>query len=101
VLRGRIWIGPLVPAGDLDVPGLLARFSRTYPGVEVALREGVAADMLRGVVADELDVAFSLLAGEVPEELAVEELSHDEVVAAFAPDRCAAGSGGRRRRARP
>jgi LysR family transcriptional activator of glutamate synthase operon len=86
VLRGRIWIGPLVPAGDVDVPGLLARFSQAHPGVEVGLREGIAADMLRLVAADELDAAFCLLAGEIPEELAVEPLSHDEVVAAFAPD---------------
>jgi LysR family transcriptional regulator, transcription activator of glutamate synthase operon len=87
VLRGRIWIGPLVPAGDVDVPGLLARFSQAHPGVEVGLREGIAADMLRLVAADELDAAFCLLAGDVPDELAVERLSHDEVVAAFAPDR--------------
>jgi LysR family transcriptional regulator, transcription activator of glutamate synthase operon len=87
VLRGRIWVGPLVPAGDVDVPGLLARFSEAHPGVEVGLREGIAADMLRLVAADELDAAFCLLAGEIPEELAVERLSYDEVVAAFAPDR--------------
>jgi DNA-binding transcriptional LysR family regulator len=87
VLRGRIWIGPLVPAGDVDVPGLLARFSQAHPGVEVGLREGIASDMLRLVAADELDAAFCLLAGEIPDELAVEQLSHDEVVAAFAPDR--------------
>ena len=87
VLRGRIWIGPLVPAGDVDVPGLLARFSQAHPGVEVGLREGIASDMLRLVAADELDAAFCLVAGETPDELAVEPLSHDEVVAAFAPDR--------------
>jgi LysR family transcriptional regulator, transcription activator of glutamate synthase operon len=87
VLRGRIWIGPLVPAGDVDVPGLLARFSQAHPGVEVGLREGIASDMLRLVAVDELDAAFCLLAGEIPGELAVEPLSHDEVVAAFAPDR--------------
>jgi hypothetical protein len=46
-MRGRIWIGALLPAGDLDVPGLLARFSHAHPGVEVELREGIAADMLR------------------------------------------------------
>jgi len=86
VLRGRIWIGALLPAGDLDVPGLLARFSRAYPGVEVGLREGSAADMLRFLAADELDAAFCLLAGEPPSELAVERLSDEEVVAAFAPD---------------
>jgi LysR family transcriptional regulator, transcription activator of glutamate synthase operon len=86
VLRGRIWIGPLLPAGDLDVPGLLARFSRAHPGVEVGLREGVAADMLRFLAADELDAAFCLLAGEIPDEIAAERLTDEEVVAAFAPD---------------
>jgi LysR family transcriptional activator of glutamate synthase operon len=87
VLRGRIWIGPLLPAGGVDVPGLLARFSQAHPGVEVGLREGIAADMLRLLAADELDAAFCLLAGEIADEFAVEPLSHDEVVAAFAPDR--------------
>ena len=87
VLRGRIWIGPLLPAGDLDVPGLLARFSRAHPGVEVSLREGIAADMLGFLAADELDAAFCLLADEIPDGLAVERLTDEEVVAAFAPDR--------------
>jgi LysR family transcriptional activator of glutamate synthase operon len=87
VLRGRIWIGALMPAGDVDVPGLLSRFSQAHPGVEVALREGIAADMLGRLATDELDVAFCLLAGEIPDELGVERLSHDEVVAAFAPGR--------------
>ena len=86
VLRGRIWIGALLPAGDVDVPGLLARFSEAHPGVEVGLREGIAADMVRLLAADELDAAFCLLATELPADLAVEPLSHDEVVAAFAPD---------------
>jgi DNA-binding transcriptional LysR family regulator len=66
VLRGRIWIGPLVPAGDVDVPGLLARFSQAHPGVEVGVREGIAADMLRLLAADELDAAFCPLAGDIP-----------------------------------
>ena len=109
VLRGRIWIGALLPAGDLDVPGLLARFSRAHPGVEVGLREGIAADMLRLLAADELDAAFCLLAGELPDELAVERLADEEVVAAFAPDRAPAGphvavadlAGHRDRRAAP
>jgi LysR family transcriptional regulator, transcription activator of glutamate synthase operon len=90
VLRGRIWIGALLPAGDLDVPGLLARFSRAHPGVEVGLREGIAADMLRFLAADELDAAFCLVAGEFPDNLAVERLSQEEAVAAFAPDRAPA-----------
>ena len=86
VRRGRIWIGALMPAGGVDVPGLLAGFSQAYPGVEVGLREGIAEDMFRHLEADELDAAFCLLAGEVPAGLAIEPLSQDEVVAAFAPE---------------
>jgi LysR family transcriptional regulator, transcription activator of glutamate synthase operon len=91
VLRGRIWIGALLPAGGLDVPGLLARFSRAHPGVEVGLREGIASDMLRFLAADELDAAFCLLAGDVPDDLAFERLDREEVIAAFAPDRAPPG----------
>ncbi len=92
VLRGRIWIGALHPAGDLDVPGLLARFSAAHPGVEVGLREGMAADMLGFVAAGELDAAFCLLAGDTPDDLAVERLGEDEVVAAFAPEHAPAAA---------
>lgn len=87
VLRGRIRVGALLPAGDVDVPGLLASFSRAHPGVEVDLYEGIADDMFRRLAGDDLDAAISLLAGDPPDELAVEPLSQDEVVAAFAPDR--------------
>jgi LysR family transcriptional activator of glutamate synthase operon len=87
IRRGRIWVGALQPAGGVDVPGLLSRFSQAHPGVEVGLREGIAADMFRLLAADELDAAFCLLAGETPPDLAVERLSHDEVVIAFAPGR--------------
>jgi LysR family transcriptional regulator, transcription activator of glutamate synthase operon len=85
VQRGRIWVGALLPAGGLDVPGLLARFSQAHPGVEVGLREGIAGDMLRFLAADELDAAFCLVAGEIPDDLAMERLSQEEAVAAFAP----------------
>jgi LysR family transcriptional regulator, transcription activator of glutamate synthase operon len=87
VMRGRLWIGALLPSGDVDVPGLLARFSQAHPGVDVGLREGIAADMYRFLAADELDAAFCLLAGETAGELAGEHLSYDEVIAAFAVDR--------------
>jgi DNA-binding transcriptional LysR family regulator len=86
VLRGHIWIGALLPTSGLDIPGLLARFSRSHPGVDVSLREGIAADMLRHLATDELDAAFCLLAGEISDAFAFERLADEEVVAAFAPD---------------
>jgi LysR family transcriptional regulator, transcription activator of glutamate synthase operon len=87
VLRGRIWIGALLPAGEIDVPDLVTRFSAAHPGIEVGLREGTAGDMLRYLAEDEVDAAFAMLAGSPPEDLVVERLSEDEVVAAFAPGR--------------
>jgi LysR family transcriptional activator of glutamate synthase operon len=85
VRRGRISIGALLPGGDIDVPGLVARFSGTHPGIEVALREGTAGDMFRFLEEDTVDAAFCLLYGELPEGLVSEVLSEDEVVAVFAP----------------
>lgn len=85
VTRGRISIGALLPGGDIDVPGLVARFSGTHSGIEVALREGTAGDMFRYLAEDTVDAAFCLLYGDLPEGLVSEVLSEDEVVAVFAP----------------
>jgi LysR family transcriptional activator of glutamate synthase operon len=91
LVRGRVSVGALLPAGGLDVPRLLVRFSETFPGIELDLHEGTAGDMIRYLAHDEVDAAFSLLAGEPPAELEVERLSEEEVVAAFpagaGPDR--------------
>jgi DNA-binding transcriptional LysR family regulator len=75
VLRGHIWVGALLPAGDVDVPGLLTRFSQAFPGVEVSLREGVGAEMVDQLAADERDAAFCLLGREVAGDFAFERLS--------------------------
>ena len=85
LVRGRVAIGALLPAGGIEVTTLLARFREAFPGIEVALREGTAADMLALLEADELDAAFSLVAGELPERIAALRLSEEEVVAAYPP----------------
>jgi DNA-binding transcriptional LysR family regulator len=85
LVKGRVTIGALLPAGGIDVPALLARFSHAHPGVDVTLQEGTAGDMLRHLARDEIDVAFSLLAAEPPETLVAERVSVDELVAAFPP----------------
>jgi LysR family transcriptional activator of glutamate synthase operon len=85
LVRGRISVGALLPAGKIDVPALLARFSEAYPGIEVGLREGTAADMQHYLAEDEVDAAFSLVRGDLPEGLVSERLSEDEAIAAFPP----------------
>jgi DNA-binding transcriptional LysR family regulator len=84
-VRGRVSIGALLPAGEIDVPGLVAKFSAAHPGIEVGMREGTAGDMLDHLAQDDVDAAFVLLFGDAPAGLVVEPLSEDELVAVFAP----------------
>jgi LysR family transcriptional regulator, transcription activator of glutamate synthase operon len=85
LVRGRLAVGALLPAGGIEVTMLLARFAHDFPGIEVGLREGTAADMLEMIEKDELDVAFSLIHGEPPEWLEALKVSEEEVVVAYPP----------------
>jgi DNA-binding transcriptional LysR family regulator len=91
LVRGRVSVGATLPAGEVDVPRLLVRFSEAFPGIEVDLFEGTAGDMRGRLEEDRVDAAFSLLAEDPPPEFEVEPLSEEEVVAAFpagaGPDR--------------
>ena len=83
LVRGRVGVGATLPAGAIDVPALLVRFSQAYPGIEVDLYEGTAGDMRDHLDDDTIDAAFSLLAEDPPKEIAVAPLSEEEIVAAF------------------
>jgi LysR family transcriptional activator of glutamate synthase operon len=85
LVRGRIWIGALLPAGELDVPALLAAFREKHPGIEVGLREGTAADMRRHLAEDDVDAAFSLAFDDPPAGFESERLAEEELVATFPP----------------
>jgi DNA-binding transcriptional LysR family regulator len=85
LVRGRITIGALLPAGELEVTTVLASFNQAFPGIEVSLREGTAGDMLDLLEADRLDVSFSLIPDEPPEGIEGIRLAEEEVVAAFPP----------------
>ena len=85
VVRGRIEIGALLPAGQIDVPALLARFSAAYPGIDVGLREGTASDMHALVLADEVDAAFAIVHRGLPEGIESLQLGEEEIVAAYPP----------------
>jgi LysR family transcriptional activator of glutamate synthase operon len=91
LVRGEVGIGATMPAGQVDVPDVLVRFSEAYPGIEVELQEGTAGDLLGYLLEGRIDVAFSLLAQDPPPEVAIERLGEEEIVAAFpagkGPDR--------------
>jgi DNA-binding transcriptional LysR family regulator len=85
LVRGRVAVGALLPAGGVDVTTVLARFNQAFPGIEVGLREGTAADMLGLLDAGELDAAFSLIAGELPEWADALRVSEEQIVVAYPP----------------
>lgn len=91
LVRGRISIGALLPAGAVEVTTLLASFRHAFDGIEVGLREGTAAEILELIASDALDVAFSLIATPLPDAIESFQLSEEEVVAAFPPGTAPAG----------
>ncbi len=100
LLRGRVAVGALLPAGEVEVTTLLARFAREFPGIEVGLREGTAGDLLSLVESGDLDVSFVLVPGELPDWLDGVRLSAEEVVAAYPPGTAPAVGVGQRIRSR-
>ena len=86
LVRGRVSIGALLPAGEVEVTTLLASFNRAFPAIEVSLREGTAADLLELLEADR--ARRCLLAGRrrpAAEPSSSLQLSEEEVVAAYPP----------------
>jgi DNA-binding transcriptional LysR family regulator len=66
---GQVMVG-MVPSAsfhDVDLPGLLAEFRGTYPGVSISLIEARADRLLDLVRAGEIDIAFTAIAGTLPE----------------------------------
>jgi DNA-binding transcriptional LysR family regulator len=85
LVRGRISVGALLPAGEIEVTKVLARFRHRFDGIEVGLREGTAGDLMELLLSGELDVAFMLVAGDLPGQVESARLGTEEVVAAYPP----------------
>jgi DNA-binding transcriptional LysR family regulator len=85
LVRGRLNVGAMLFGGELDIPALLARFTATFPHIEVGVREGTARRMLEMLGEGSLDLAFALEA-ESPADVDRIELSSEELVAVTGPD---------------
>ncbi len=55
-LRGRVVVGAYQSFAEYTLPKLLGRFHALHPGIEVALREGMADDLLAGLRNGAIDV---------------------------------------------
>jgi DNA-binding transcriptional LysR family regulator len=56
--RGRLRVGAVPTAAEYVLPGLLSRFHRRYPDVDVTLEVGVRARMHELLASHRVDVAF-------------------------------------------
>ena len=84
-LRGRVVVGTYQSFAEYMLPKLLGRFHGEHPGIEIALREGMADDLLAGLVDGSIDVFIGHLhetrfAGDPA--LVDEPLYEDELVLA-------------------
>jgi len=85
VLRGHVRIGATLVLGSVDLPGSLAQFRRRYPGVTVALRAGLIAELLRGLDAGELDIVLGPLHPELVNRFRARPLVEESLVLVTPP----------------
>jgi DNA-binding transcriptional LysR family regulator len=82
-LRGRVVVGTYQSFAEYRLPKLLGRFHARFPGIEVALREGMADELLANLEAGAIDVFIGHIketryAGDP--QFASEPLYDDELV---------------------
>jgi DNA-binding transcriptional LysR family regulator len=88
LLRGRVVMGTATafPTQELDVPGLLADFHASHPGVEISLIEGPSDQLFASLAAGELDLALAGRVGDDLPGIATQVVVDEPLVAVVSPD---------------
>lgn len=87
LLSGRLTIGLTQTSGSLDIPGLLAKYHRAHPNVELAVRENISMRLAEQLRADQLDLAFlTAIPIRARDQLGFEPLLTEDLVAAVGAD---------------
>jgi LysR family transcriptional activator of glutamate synthase operon len=87
LVRGRLRIGGVPPVSGLHPAALIAEFGRRHPGVDITIREEVAAQLLQELADARLDLVLALIdPKELPPTLAGRRLLDEELVLITAPD---------------
>jgi DNA-binding transcriptional LysR family regulator len=92
LVRGHVTVGAMLFGGELDIPAILARFSSTFPDVDIELREGSAQRMIAMLDDGTVDVTFALET-EPPDGLERLPLSSEELAVAMSRTHPLAGDG--------
>ena len=84
-LRGRVVVGAHQSFAEHVLPKLLGRFHAEQPGIEVAMREGIADELLARLESGTIDVFIGHFPGAtLPAAFHAEPLYDDELVIAVA-----------------
>lgn len=92
VLRRSLCVGVTQVLGALDLPQLLAGFSRAYLGVTLALRTGLIARLLGEQDAGTVDVVLGPIHPDLSAKYVAEPLVPEQVVLITPPGRYSAAS---------
>ena len=79
--RGTLSVGVSVLCSSLDVPGLLADFSRRHDGIEVNVLESSCEVLLEGVHQGDLDLAFIGSGHDRPDNIGGQVVADEPLVA--------------------
>lgn len=86
LVRGRVAVGMVTSTPVLDLPELLADFHDAHPDVEATLAQAPSGQLAEHVRAGRLDLALVGLADDAPDDLHVETVTDEPLVAAVRPD---------------
>ncbi|WTA34945.1 LysR substrate-binding domain-containing protein [Streptomyces sp. NBC_00846] len=86
LVTGRVRIGTIQTLTCVDLAAELASYHRLWPGVQISLREATTPELVAGVRAGELDLAFLAPdAAELPDGIAGFATWHEDLVLITAP----------------
>ena len=80
VLRGRVRLGATLVLGPLDLAAALAAFRGRYPGVTLALRTGLVAELLRALDAGDVDIVLGPAYPDTPDRFVARPRMRERVV---------------------
>lgn len=92
-LRGTLRIGTMTSATLIDIPALIGRYHRRYPGVNLLLTPapGGSGILAQAVADGASDLAFVSLPGPPPAGVALRQLASDVLTLVVPPDHPLAG----------
>ncbi|MEU8609527.1 LysR family transcriptional regulator [Actinoplanes sp. NPDC048791] len=89
VLHGRVTLGSMAVLGGYDLPAALAGFHTRFPGVSLALRTGLIAELLALLDAGVVDLVLGPVHDDLPARFTARHLVDEQVVLVLPPGHAA------------